>query len=84
MENKVITSVVVGIELTEEEVAKILKEREKQANKEEAKMLLGEVRKLLDAIDDLGFKVRAETIGGKYVPRHDPLVASDTISLSCL
>lgn len=82
MENRVIASVVVGVELTEEEVAKILKDREMQANKEEAKMLLNEVRKLLDEINELGFKVRAETIGGKYVPRHDPLVASDTISLS--
>ena len=82
MEKIMVASAIVGIELTEEEINKILAEREARAKREEAEALLEGVRELIKAIKDLGYSVRLNEIGGKYVYKHEPWVTCNELHLS--
>ena len=81
MEKIVVASAIVGIELTEEEITKVLAERERKAKHEEAERLLDGVKELVKVINDLGYSVRIGEIGGKYVWKHEPWVECSELHL---
>ena len=82
MERIMITSSIVGVTLTEEEVNKVLAEREAKAKREEAELVLEDIKELLRVIHHLGYKVKIEEIGGQYVSRHEPWVTCEAVHLT--
>jgi hypothetical protein len=73
---------VIAIELTEEELAEVLRKREEAATKEKAVALFNEITERLQAIADLGYHVRGKRIGGSYVPIHEPDFCPTTVRLT--
>ena len=73
---------VIAIELTEEELAEVIRKREETAIKEAATVLFNEIKERLQAIADLGYHVRGDRIGGSYVPIHEPNLCPTTIHLT--
>lgn len=70
------------IELTEEEVEKIMKDREEEKKKEVALEMLESIKVLVKSINDLGYHVRLPQTGGSYVRIHHPEVCAHKISIS--
>lgn len=73
---------VIAIELTEEELAEVLRKREETAKMEMANTLLNEIKERLDALQQLGYCVRGKKIGGQYVHQHEPLMSTCAIHLT--
>ena len=73
---------VIAIELTEEELAEIIRKREETAKMEMANTLLSEIKERLDALQQLGYCVRGKKIGGQYVHQHEPLMSTSVIHLT--
>lgn len=76
METMVITT------LTEEEYAQVQRKRQEEENKNMAQYMLGDIKKALAAINELGYKVRLPEIGGKYVSRTEQEVDPKRLMLT--
>ena len=70
------------IEITEEELNKILKDREAEANRLVAVEALNDIKSLISTIHSLGYNVRLPQIGGSYVRIHNPIVTENNIVLT--
>jgi hypothetical protein len=70
------------IEITEEELKELLEKREAEAKQKIAEEIFEEIKDNLVELKRLGYNLRLPTIGGKYVPIHNPLVSSMNIHLS--
>lgn len=70
-----------AIELTPEELALILKKREDEAKQVIAEELFAKVKEGIEALDKLGYWVQLPSIGGKYVPLHQPIVSAKRVEL---
>jgi DNA helicase TIP49 (TBP-interacting protein) len=70
------------IEVTEEELAKIIKEREAEANRLVALEALENIKALINTIHSLGYHVRLPEIGGSYIRKHNPNVTETNIMLT--
>ena len=70
------------IEITEEELKEIIKKREAEAKQKIAEEIFEEIKDNLVELKRLGYNLRLPTVGGKYVPIHNPLVSSTNIHLS--
>jgi hypothetical protein len=69
------------IEITEEELAALIKKREEEARRGKALELLGEIKELVASINALGYHIRLPEIGGCYMRRYDPEVTKNNITL---
>jgi hypothetical protein len=69
------------IEITEEELAALLKKREEEARRSKALELLDEIKERIAAINELDYHIRLPEIGGCYMRRYDPEVTTNNISL---
>ena len=70
------------IEITEEELATLIKNREDEARRLIAVEALEGIEELLTTIHSLGYHVRFTTIGGSYVRKHNPEVLGDKLMLT--
>lgn len=70
------------IEITEEELNKILKDREAEANRLVAVEAFNDIKSLISTIHSLGYNVRLPQIGGGYVRIHNPIVTENNIVLT--
>jgi hypothetical protein len=70
------------LELTKEEVEKIMKERELKARQENIEGLFEELKDALRKIRELGGSISLPMIGGKYVPAHWPSVGAYNVTLN--
>ena len=70
------------IEITEEELAKLVKDRENEAKRLVAVEALENIKELLATIHSLGYYVRLPSIGGSYVRIHNPEVRESNLLLT--
>jgi hypothetical protein len=70
------------VEVTEEELAKLIKDREAEANRLIALEALDNIKALIHTIHSLGYHVRLPQIGGGYVRIHNPNVTETNIMLT--
>lgn len=69
------------IEITEEELARLIKKREEEARREKALALLEEIKETILEIRELGYDVHTNWIGGAYVRRHIPLISPNELQI---
>ena len=70
------------IEITEEELNKLIKDREAEANRLIAIEALDNIKSLISTIHSLGYNVRLPQIGGSYVRLHNPNITESNIVLT--
>ena len=70
------------VEITEEELAKLIKEREAETNRLVALEALENIKALINTIHSLGYYVRLPQMGGGYVRIHNPNVTETNIMLT--
>ena len=66
----------------EEELNKIIKDREAEANRLVAVEALNNIKSLISTIRSLGYNIRLPQIGGSYVRIHNPVVTENNIVLT--
>lgn len=74
--------VVEVMEITPEEKQKIINDRLEDERKKELKKCFATLKDCLAQIRELGGAVYLPLIGGKYIPRHFPMVSEGILSLS--